>query len=140
MLEGTTTMGVLFVWDEAYCIGVHEVDEQHRHLFDLANALPEDPTGVDIKRAVMGLYRHTREHFVFEEALMLKMGYPKREEHVRLHERLTSQLNACCCASDPDTESILAIKRLIHEWVVAHIATHDRDYARFAQKLEHAGI
>ena len=131
-------MGIRLVWEKSYAIGVPEVDKQHRQLFILANALPEDPDGTDIKRAIMTLYKHTREHFAFEEELMLKMGYPKRHEHIRLHEELIQRLNDSCQNPGDDLESVVAVRRILLEWVAIHIANHDRDYARFARELHPA--
>ena len=140
MSRGDQDLAIHFVWSDSYRIGVYEADRQHQQLFDLANALPEDPSEAELKRAIMALYVHTREHFAFEEALMQRMGYPKCGEHTRQHEDLIERLNRSAQDLSGSPESILAVKQLLHEWVIDHIATFDREYARFAQSLQLIGV
>ena len=72
-----------FDWDPALETGHEDIDDQHRQLFALANALQEamerndaDPDVVE--DAVYSLTEYVVQHFADEEALMDACATPRR--------------------------------------------------------------
>ena len=59
-----------FMWADIYNIGDVELDGQHRQLFALANEVLDASAKKSLVQAVMRLYRHTRDHFEYEQNLI----------------------------------------------------------------------
>lgn len=132
-------MSVQFVWDDSYSVGREDIDNQHKRMFNLANQLPEEPGKARVKMTIMDLYKHTREHFEAEEAMMKQIGYPKLDEHRELHNEFISKLNDVSVQSFDNDQSVFAFKKLLYDWLIDHILHHDKNYFRFTQdqKLAH---
>lgn len=127
-------MSVGFVWNDSYSVGHPDIDGQHKRLFELENGLPESPGDSQLKRAVLDLYKHTREQFKAEEALMRQIGYPKSEDHRGMHGGLIVRLNELSARPFDDDSSVLEFKKFVYSWIIDHNLTHDRDVFRFAQE------
>jgi hemerythrin len=128
-------MGVLFVWDESYLVGDGEIDGQHQYIFQLANSLTEDLDRKQIETAIVVLFKYVRQHFVLEEEMMKRMGYPKVREHIELHNDLIARLGEIALRPFSGGEEMFAFKKFMYDWIVDHISTRDKDYARFSQTL-----
>ena len=61
---------MLLEWKDSYKIGDPEVDAQHQALFQLANDFLQASGKAELTLQAMKLYKHTREHFTQEEAVM----------------------------------------------------------------------
>jgi len=127
-------MGVQFTWDESYTVGREDIDAQHKHMFEIANSLPETLDEPHLKRAVVALIKHTREHFDAEEKMMSDIGYPKLQQHRLLHEDLIEQLHRINIMSFNEQKMFTAFKLHVYNWVIDHIMNHDKDYFRFTRE------
>ncbi len=84
-------------WQDTYDCGEPMIDEQHRELFERANALidamsrrPPDP---DARLATLAaLIEHVDLHFRDEEALLARVGYAKLDAHARSHAHLLERV------------------------------------------------
>lgn len=127
-------MSVHFNWSDSYVVGNDEIDEQHEEMFRLANSLAEHLDAPLIKRTIMDLYKHAREHFTAEEQMMKDTGYPRLEQHRRSHDGLITRLNDISAQSFDSDESVFAFKRFIYHWLIDHIMHQDKDFFQFAQQ------
>ena len=84
-------------WKAAYDTGVEEIDLQHRYFLALINRLRAELDACDDetyrRRLLDELGRYAAFHFISEENLMLKYGYPGYEQQCRLHLELIDQLS-----------------------------------------------
>jgi len=132
--KGEIPMHVTFEWNDSYRLGNERVDEQHRKIIVLANAISVSDESSTVRSAIMELFRHTREHFSDEEDLMQRSGYPKFQEHRRLHEELIEELGRVTSEQSFETvASIREFKVFVYKWVVDHLLSQDReliDYVR----------
>ena len=124
-------MSDLFVWKDGYNIGVEEVDAQHQNLFRMANRLQDDFPPGDLEELLMELYRHTREHFKSEEALMRDSGYPYYLEHRNQHDALLDNLNEMAAQVVKDPAKLPAFREFVDDWVKTHILNHDQGIAAY---------
>ena len=71
-------------------VRITEIDEQHHELVDLMNFLGSldkgSHTTESIENALNFLAEYIEKHFVYEEGLMLKCGYPEYEWHKNWHK------------------------------------------------------
>lgn len=112
-------------WKEAYKIGQDEIDAQHQHLFELTNALMAADDVPTLRKIIMALYKHTREHFELEEALMRKHNFPGTEGHTNYHNSLLSRLNAISQEAGQGKVNKAAIEKLMSDWAIQHTQCDD---------------
>ena len=84
------------VWQEAYECGEPAIDDEHRELFRLANALIDAflDGGDDfrfIEQAYGRLLAHIATHFANEEALLAQRGFAGLDRHRRAHDGLLAR-------------------------------------------------
>jgi hemerythrin len=120
-----------FVWKKGYNVGVEEIDAQHENLFRIANALRSDLPPGRLEEELMYLYRHTREHFKAEEALMRDSGYPYYMDHRDQHDELLDNLNEIAAQIVKNPEKLPELKNLLDKWVKQHILNYDQGIAAY---------
>ncbi len=124
-------MKEIFVWDDKYNIGIDEIDAQHRNLFQLANRLQDDLPQGRLQEELMSLYRHTREHFKAEEALMRDSGYPSYLEHRGQHDALLDKLNELAAEVVKDPAKLPTFRDFVGDWIKQHMLSHDQGIAAY---------
>lgn len=117
-------------WKQDYETGVREIDLQHRFFMDLINRMHEElqgSTDADYRAALFEeLSNYARFHFVSEENLMFKFGYPDLDHHRMMHRRLIDELSWRAQEKSHD-----AIFDFLVRWFVAHTVEEDARIGRF---------
>ena len=116
-----------FEWKDEYSIGDTVIDNEHRHLFELADTIINSSTNDELINNTMHLYRHIREHFHNEEKLMREYAYPDYERHVDDHNGM---LTSVISKSDVIREgkwSKTQILEFMTLWI-SHIISGDRQF------------
>jgi len=125
-------MSVIFEWLDNYQINHQLIDEQHKQLFVLAHQIVESDGDVEkLKGSIMDLYAYTRVHFRAEEGLMKKSDYPKKTEHIAMHDNMLSMLNDLSLNLKPDSTIIKKLQIFMMEWLLVHIQTEDVKLAKY---------
>lgn len=114
-----------FEWNDAYKIGHDLIDRQHQHLFELTAALMAAKDVGALRHAMVLLYKHTREHFDLEEALMRQHRYPDLVAHTASHDNLLARLNEVSEEVGHGLMSRAALVELMNEWALHHIPHDD---------------
>jgi hemerythrin len=131
-----------FDWDPALETGEERIDDQHRSLFALANALDravsDGDTDPEITTdAVYRLTDYVVQHFADEEELMEAAGYPACGVHRSLHQHLTAETLGLAArfmsGGDVSPEMIAAF---VADWLRVHIREEDMAFVRFAAERE----
>lgn len=122
-----------FGWSEEYLLNIPSVDEEHQNLVALINNFIGAIHTKDEKKAIVStfenLLNYTAEHFKNEEAFMEKHQFPLLEEHRKIHERLTREVEDLNRKKDyifPDS-----IADFLISWLTDHIMGEDKKYADF---------
>lgn len=133
----------MFEWKETYSVGINEIDEQHKRLFEIGREV-SDLLGVygvkdvkeEVELAIESLIDYTKYHFEFEEKLMEKYSYPDleihKEEHLEFVENIINLKNELKEGHEIDV--ILGSMAFIAEWIFKHIAKSDAEYSRYINK------
>lgn len=127
-------------WTPSLTVGVNEIDEQHRTLFEKAEALFE----AGQKRQAAGyigellsfLEDYTKKHFADEEKYMLSIGYPEYTAQKQAHTAFIAQLEKIkkdYQASGGNFAVIMSANKLMIEWLTQHISNMDKKIGAFAQ-------
>lgn len=122
-------------WKDEYLIGIKEIDEQHKRLFEIANEaydLLKNNIYVDkydkIVTILEGLREYTIFHFNSEEKYMESIGYKRlfsqKIEHSKFIEKL-DKVNLDEIDNNQD-EYIISILEFVVDWIDSHILTTDK--------------
>lgn len=118
----------LIVWKDEYSVGVPAFDADHRQLLDIINQLHDEAErGAPAERMAATcdvLIAHTVAHFDNEEAQF--EGYPRAEEHRRMHEKLKQRVIAF--REQIGTGDAVDGTRLITDWLAHHITGEDKTF------------
>jgi hemerythrin len=131
-------------WQESYMLGIQDIDFQHHYFLNLINRLiadlrqHEDPSVVT--SLVSELNAYARFHFISEENMMLRAGYPRIDEHKLHHRQLLDQLSLKQLRLDvrQSEEALNEIIDFLVDWFVHHSNSEDRQFADYLR--EHAAV
>lgn len=125
-------------WKDSLCIGVSEVDIQHRMLFEHFNtfvAACNREEGEDaIYRLCWFLEAYAIAHFQDEEELMQRVAYPDFERHRAQHVAFAAEvgkLKKRLKDEGPHQALVSAITNFMAGWLVKHVSTMDRAIGKF---------
>lgn len=126
-------------WNPALNIGLLELDEQHKILFNIANdliaAIERDEGEAVLKETFNRLKIYTETHFSAEEAYMKKLKYPGLEVHQKEHADLLDRTNTLWkMLKEGQTVTPESVSRFIMGWIVDHIMDTDKAVGDFAQR------
>ena len=126
-------MGIM-EWKEEYSVGIKEIDQQHKVLFEMANKLYDAmKTGKGkgvLEELLKELVKYTMYHFSAEEALFSKYGFSKAEEHKKEHAELKTKVDKLLKDVDAGRTSItIDVFSFIKDWISVHILQKDKIYA-----------
>lgn len=129
----------LFVWKTEYDLNIPIVDAQHRGLaaainslhFATVNNLGDkllEPT-IEMVKAYAGV------HFMTEEHMFTRCGYPDAERHADLHRKLVDSLFEVGQES-LFTQDPRAFLHFLKNWLITHILKEDRAYRDYFLALK----
>ena len=130
---------VRFLWNDSYAVGIPEIDEQHRLIFEMIDGLSAiaDGRAADegMSQRVEKLQSLTRSHLQYEEALAGKRsdtGYAAairdHSEFVRKVEGLSRYLQTA------PVDALRTMVEYLKDWMIDHTLLENR---RFRALLEH---
>ncbi|MBR9970507.1 bacteriohemerythrin [Magnetospirillum sulfuroxidans] len=138
-------MAILLEWNSDYELGVPAMDADHRDLMDMCNLFLEKvqaqtpPT--QLADSLDRLILRTRAHFLAEERMLDRHGYPALVVHKAEHERLIREAEALSNGlrtdqGEKDLDSIIAeTSDFLRSWLLEHIRNNDRPYKPFLRSL-----
>lgn len=126
----------LFEWGVQYATGIESIDNQHRRLVNMINALQnalEQGYSVSIMVHIFDeIAAYTVYHFGHEEQLFAKFGYPEEAEHGLEHQRLKDQALAMRDRLKAgDAEIGPELLEFLVRWLQNHIVGSDMRYVDF---------
>jgi len=122
--------------DEVYSVGLPEIDEQHKTLFNLVNTIHAAIYEHKGTSACVGVLEeladYTRVHFALEEKLMQQGHYPAFEQHRALHHDLVKQVVALLEQIHAGHAKIsFQLLHFLRGWLKNHILVEDKKYGEF---------
>jgi hemerythrin len=124
-------------------LGIHEIDEQHRHLIECLERLElwvgKGHGFAAALDAFMTLNDYVAQHFRDEEAIFRAAGYPKLEEHIDEHEKIRDELALLyqqVLDGGDVTEDLVA---MVRKWMITHIGVEDMEFADSSSPSRAAG-
>lgn len=122
-------------WKETYNIGINNIDEQHKKLFEIANRayeLLENEFCIDkydkIVQILEELENYTIYHFKSEEEYMLSIGYKKFLSQKVEHDEFIKKfhdINLNIIDENQDKYIIETLEFVVN-WITDHILLKDK--------------
>lgn len=120
-------------WDRGFETGIEEVDAQHRYFLHLLNRLGQElQTAQDENyrsRLVRELFKYAEFHFMSEENLMMRYGFPGLATHRDIHRQLIEDLSAQLFFS-----SLESLLKVVSDWFALHTVSEDRAFGEFVRQ------
>ncbi|MBY0431420.1 MAG: bacteriohemerythrin [Rhodospirillales bacterium] len=124
----------LFTWTDDLSVGVPALDNDHRLLIDIINALDTARrNGAETDRLgglLFSLINYTVIHFQREERLLERFGYAGFQQHHIEHQVLVEQLHESYRQLTAENGAAYASELLyfLKNWLTIHIMGSDMDY------------
>ncbi len=117
-------------WSVAFAVGVPEIDEQHKQLFDLINRLHDEVNSnkgkESIDSAIIELRDYVKFHFTAEEKTMVTYGYSEYAKHREFHRAFYKKVEDYKDRFDKgETDFLPELVIYLKDWLINHIAQSD---------------
>ncbi len=126
-------MGEL-TWSNEFSVGIEEIDDQHKMLFELVNRLFQAAVKREDQQLTVevlkSLVDYTKTHFSLEERLLEASGYHGLPGHREDHQRFIDQVNAIAQKFHVEDRSVtFELINFLKNWLQNHIRHSDMEYA-----------
>lgn len=129
-------------WDESLSVGIREIDDQHKELFDRINHLlrtiGELHAQGELKKTLDFMEEYALLHFGAEEEQMILTNYGGYGEHKGQHDHLRDEisgLRARLAGEGPNEKLLVDAQELLVDWLQRHIRSIDMKMARHLKSL-----
>lgn len=124
---------VFMPWTKELEIGIAEIDEQHQWLVNLTNQLHEtmsacEPDNERIGDILEQLIDYTMNHFIVEEELFERLGYPETDAHKAQHNVFCQKIMELLGRHDSGETVGVETLDLLKNWLLHHICKVDKAY------------
>jgi len=127
----------LIEWTAKLSVGIDSIDEQHKKLVNMINALNDamltNSSDELLGKIFTGLAAYTQKHFTYEENMFAEYGYTDSEEHKRQHNELIAQVVELKekFIENPQGTMSADLMLFLKRWLTNHIMRTDKEYAEF---------
>ena len=125
----------LFEWKQENSVGVVEIDNQHKHIFELINRLYDSisnqKTYEEIDKVLSELVDYSKTHFKVEEDYFNQFNYINKDEHVVLHHYYIAKVATFIIEKYSEkTKFALSLEVIdfLEDWWINHINFEDKKY------------
>ncbi|MDR0561451.1 MAG: bacteriohemerythrin [Spirochaetaceae bacterium] len=132
-------------WKDEYSVKIPLIDEQHQKLITLTNKLYEacvqgsDAAQEYFKEVIRETLAYVKFHFSAEERLLTSVKYPDFAVHKRQHETFVKKVVEDAKKYEEGKAVAYVFVNYLKEWILNHIAVHDKAYSEFILKLKGSG-
>ena len=124
-------------WSDEYKCHIASIDDDHRMLFHIVNALHDDIAGnaahKQVASTITALIEYVELHFSREEKQLASHGYPGLEAHKKLHKALKDRVYSIkhLYDTDPGHLDVDKVLNFLKDWLISHILKNDFNYVPY---------
>ena len=128
-------------WTKDLSVGVDEIDNQHKELFnrinDLVAAIKQHRCKDEIDGTLKFLEEYAATHFAYEEHAMKDFHYPEYPQHKAHHARYLKNLSelkneaALPRVKGSSYDLSVTTNQVVVDWIIDHIMKVDRKFGKF---------
>ena len=127
-----------FVWNERFCVGYKEIDDQHKKLLELLRSAVDSVNSLESSEKteviLKELDEYIRIHFQFEEAIMRKVDFPALGEHIMEHRNLAGRTSSLINDFILKKADHVTLVEFLREWWISHILVKDISYSEYIKR------
>lgn len=121
-------------WDDKYSVGVGEIDNQHKTMFDAINNLIdliEEGDSSKLKEVIEDLVKYKIVHFQTEEKYFNEFDYDRKDEHIAKHKEFNLKLEEIKSKYDGySLEFAFDLVDFLEDWLIGHLMGMDQKYVK----------
>jgi hemerythrin len=128
-------------WKSDLAVGVKEIDDQHKELFEKVAALFDACNAGKGKEQIDSTIKYLQEyvvlHFNSEEKLQKQYGYPEYINHKAQHDQFIKDFLELKAAIDKEGISgllIIKLNKTLVDWLISHIRKTDKVFGVFLKE------
>lgn len=130
-----------FEWADDMVIDHGPIDQDHRQLVELVNALhtaTTDGRGQEIVAKILDdLVGYTVEHLRREEQLMESVKFPNLTGHKVGHDKFMEQIRGLKLKYDAGSITVASqLSTVLRDWLSLHIRRNDKEMLVFLKKTQ----
>lgn len=133
--DGNVHSAANIAWSDKFSVGFDHIDEEHKKLLAILNRLFDSmrlgKAGQVLASIVEELLDYTKTHFAHEEQFIRSKGYPRLNDHLKIHRNLEQQVQDIGQRLGQGGSLGVETLSFLKSWLVEHIMGCDQDYARF---------
>ncbi|MDR2924576.1 MAG: bacteriohemerythrin [Azoarcus sp.] len=123
-------------WSDEFVLGIASIDEQHRWLVDTTNRLHDEFASdslrhEELRETLEKLVDYTVNHFIVEEDLFNRYGYPEEEAHRRRHDEFSRHVLELLLKFEKGERVSGDVLEFLQTWLLKHILKEDKAYVPF---------
>lgn len=127
-------------WTEAFNIGVHEIDDDHKKLFQLVHEAyllsNNEPDNTHLLSLAAELVSYTQSHFKREEAIMSVTAYPFDDNLSAAHELHIKHIKQQLFLIKTGQQTVREFILFFRDWFINHIKENDHRIASYIKGYE----
>jgi len=129
------------IWDDSFSVGFDPIDDQHKELVKMTNALfqacDQGVIAADMAflETVKKALDYAETHFADEEEYMSEANYPHLNEQKKQHEAFLADVEKSIEEFEAGNIEPIFMARFLKKWLLNHIAVSDKRYAPYLAKL-----
>lgn len=133
-------MAIDIRWDKRFEVGHLRIDHEHQVFLDLIRSVSLASEAGEPRPWCMRLLNEVRKyadfHFLSEENIMLRCGFPEYPEHQQKHAELLSLLDERIHAYATDRINLEAVVVFMFDWFAMHTTKMDKKIGKYIDGLE----
>ena len=125
-------------WNTKLEVGIEEIDNQHKELFNRVNRLVKSVNMGDrhseISETIDYLIQYVKEHFESEEKIQEYNNYPHYLFHKSLHTEFVNsiyEMKESLEENGVSPELSLELCQTVNSWLIEHIGIADKVFADY---------
>lgn len=127
---------LLIEWSDELSVGIASIDEQHKKLVNMLNALHDASLQGEDEQILIDIFQglaiYMDHHFSYEEGLLDSSGYRELESHKQSHAELAEEVWALKRAFENGEQMVTAtVMDFLKEWLQKHILGTDQRSSQF---------
>jgi hemerythrin-like metal-binding protein len=126
--------------------GIEDIDDQHQHLFKIANIITSDEESLDegqFHATLDNLADYVNDHFRAEEYAMDKYGFDGLEKHKNQHSRLNKEVTNLFNRFKREGASKglrVELQYMVSDWYILHIKEWDMPFAKYMKGINKRAV
>ncbi len=125
--------GNMYQFTDDCLIGVDQIDNEHRRLFELVNEvanllMQDDINRSDVDAVLMELDEYAVLHFRHEEEYMKEINDPELPKQIEMHQAFVAKIREIELGdmqSKDDRETLKNVVQFVARWLFSHIISSD---------------